>query len=273
MAEAGLAPGGVAVVTGAALGIGRASARALAERGMKVCLIDLPSAYLDEALEQVAAVGDAVAEAVDVADLSAMTALAARFKERWGGVSFLMNNAARRDASTATGTPDAWRRTFDVNFHGVVNGVLAFAPSMIASGRAGAIVNVGSKQGITNPPGNPAYNAAKAALKSYTEGLSHELRNTEGCRVTAHLLVPGWTTTGLREHKPGAWRPEQVVKVMLDGVARGSFYMICPDNEVTASMDAGRMRWAVEDMIEDRPALSRWHPDFADLYKAQERDA
>ena len=81
---------------------------------------------------------------------------------------------------------------------------------MIEQGEPCLVINTGSKQGITNPPGNLAYNVTKAALKTYTEGLQHELRNTPGCRVSAHLLVPGWTTTGKREHQPGAWLPDQV---------------------------------------------------------------
>ncbi|HIC81161.1 MAG TPA: short-chain dehydrogenase, partial [Kiloniellaceae bacterium] len=103
-------------------------------------------------------------------------------------------------------------------------------------------------------------------LKTYTEQLQHRLRNTEGCQVTAHLLVPGWTTTGNREHKPGAWLPAQVIDVMLEALDRGDFYIICPDNEVTAEMDHKRMLWAAGDIIENRPPLSRWHKDWADKF-------
>jgi NADP-dependent 3-hydroxy acid dehydrogenase YdfG len=78
-----------------------------------------------------------------------------------------------------------------VNLWGVVHGVQAFMPRMIEQGAPGWIVNTGSKQGITNPPGDAAYNdATKAAVKSLAESLAHELRTLEGCRVTAHLLVP-----------------------------------------------------------------------------------
>ena len=66
---------------------------------------------------------------------------------------------------------------------------------MIAQGTPAAIVNTGSKQGITCPPGDTAYNVSKAGVKVVTEGLQHELRTTEGCQVSAHLLVPGWTFT------------------------------------------------------------------------------
>ncbi len=123
------------------------------------------------------------------------------------------------------------------------------------------------EQGITNPPGNTAYNVAKAAVKAYTEGLQHELRNTDGCQVTAHLLVPGWTTTGKREHKPGAWMPDQVIDVLIDALELGDFYIICPDDDVTPEMDRKRILWAAGDLADNRPALSRWHPDYASAFE------
>ncbi len=130
------------------------------------------------------------------------------------------------------------------------------------------IVIVGSKQGITNPPGHPIYNMTKAALKTYAEALEHELRsnpeNQGDSRVTVRLLIPGWTTTGKQEHKPGAWLPEQVVDTLLAGIARGDFYIICPDGEVSVEMDRKRILWAAADIIESRPPLSRWHPDYAE---------
>ncbi len=90
---------------------------------------------------------------------------------RFGEVSFLMNNAG---VGNNPGKPwedrDAWRKLIDVNFWGAVYGVEAFVPRMLAQGSAGIIVNTGSKQGITTPPGNLAYNVSKAALKTYTEG-------------------------------------------------------------------------------------------------------
>jgi len=145
--------------------------------------------------------------------------------------------------------------------------VQAFAPGMIAAGKPAAIVNTGSKQGITTPPGDTAYNVSKAGIKALTEGLQHTLRNTPGCQVTAHLLVPGFTFTGLTrrrgtEKPPGAWTPEQVVAFMLDGMGAGDFYLICPDNEVTREIDNARMTWAMQDITQNRPPLSRWHPDY-----------
>ncbi|TIT98618.1 MAG: SDR family NAD(P)-dependent oxidoreductase, partial [Mesorhizobium sp.] len=112
----------------------------------------------------------------------------------------LMNNAG---VGNNPGKPwenrDAWKRLLDINFWGIVHGVEAFTPHMLATGRPGLIVNTGSKQGITTPPGNLAYNVSKSGVKTFTEGLAHALRNEPGAKVAAHLLIPGFTFTGLTE--------------------------------------------------------------------------
>ena len=87
-------------------------------------------------------------------------------------------------------------------------------------------------------------------------------RGRDGPRVSAHLLIPGWTTVGDMEHKPGAWLPEQVVAMMIDGVRAGDFYILCPDDETTPEMDRKRILWGAGDLVEGRPPLSRWHPDW-----------
>ncbi|MDD9876244.1 MAG: SDR family NAD(P)-dependent oxidoreductase [Magnetovibrio sp.] len=272
MNESIFKPGATAVITGAAMGIGLAAATRCAEAGMNVCLADVDGAELDAVQDRVAraaqaAGGEVMSTVTDVGDGAAMDALREMVERRLGPVGFLMNNAVTRVGGGVWGDPDDWRRAMDVNFWGVVNGVRSFVPAMIEGGTAGAVVNVGSKQGITNPPGNTVYNVTKAAVKHYTEALAHELRNTENCRVTAHLLVPGWTTTGKKEHKPGAWLPEQVVERMIDALGRGDFYIVCPDGEVSEEMDRQRIRWAAGDITENRPALSRWHPDFKEAFE------
>ena len=158
-----------------------------------------------------------------------------------------------------------------VNLWGVVNGVHAFTQAMIDQKTPCAIISTGSKQGITCPPGDTAYNITKAGVKVLTEGLAHSLRNIEGCQVTAHLLVPGSTFTGMTargrtEKPPGSWTPEQVVDFMMAAMAAGDFYIICPDNDVTRDIDNRRILWAAEDIIRNRPALSRWHPDYQDEF-------
>ena len=110
-------------------------------------------------------------------------------------------------------------------------------------------------------------------MKTLTESLAQQLRATQNCKVTAHLLVPGFTFTGLTKRrmteKPAtAWYPEQVVDELLVRMARGDFYIICPDNDVTTAMDNARIQWNVDDIIQNRPALSRWHPDYEARFAA-----
>jgi NAD(P)-dependent dehydrogenase (short-subunit alcohol dehydrogenase family) len=271
MTQAVLAEGRVAVVTGAAMGIGLATCRRLASLGMNVAMADVDAAELRLAEGEVAEVAargrDAVlAMPTDVARPEEIAALRDAVYDRFGEVGLLMNNAATRVSGGSSDDLGDWRRAMEVNFWGVVCGVRAFLPAMLEQRTACAIVNTGSKQGITNPPGNLIYNVTKSAVKVYTEGLQHELRNTPGCRVSAHLLIPGWTTTGKRDHKPGAWLPDQVAEVLLVALRRGDFYIMCQDNEVTPEMDAKRILWAAGDIIENRPPLSRWHSDYAEAF-------
>jgi NAD(P)-dependent dehydrogenase (short-subunit alcohol dehydrogenase family) len=160
----------------------------------------------------------------------------------------------------------------------VINGTQVFVPGMIERGRPGLVINTGSKQGITTPPGDPAYNVAKAGVKAFTEALAHELRNTGGGRLSAHLLIPGFVFTGLtargRTEKPAAaWTPEQTVDFMLERLADGDFYILCPDNDVPRALDERRILWAAGDIVENRPALSRWHPDYAEAFEAFLRES
>ena len=110
-------------------------------------------------------------------------------------------------------------------------------------------------------------------MKVLTEALAHSLRNEDGARITAHLLIPGSTFTAMtrgdrREKPPGAWTPAQVADMLVQGVNRGDFYILCPDNEVTREVDNRRILWAAGDITENRPALSRWHPDYASAFEA-----
>ncbi len=270
------APGRVAVITGAASGIGRAVATELAGTGMKIVLVDTNADKMPAAeSEVIRAAGDngqnVMPVICDVAHAADMNDLARDVTERWEAPTFLMNNAAKfvhGSSVGAVGEVDEWRKLFEVNLFGVLNGVSAFAPAMLASGRRGVIVNTGSKQGLTNPPGNPAYNTVKAAVNAYTQNLAHELRNTGAGNVSAHLLVPGWTTTGDNEHKSGAWLPDQVADYMFKRLQDEDFYIICPDGETSSEMDKKRILWQARDMIDNRPALSRWHPDYSAAFAA-----
>jgi len=270
-----IAKGRAAVVTGGASGIGLAAAKRFATLGLKVAIADLNEEALHKASADLTAAGapDVIAEAVDVSDIAAVQ----RFKDRvyagFGEVAVLMNNAGRGAGGSAIENYAGWQKVLGTNLWGVINGVQAFVPAMIAQGTQAVVVNTGSKQGITTPPGDTAYNVSKAGVKVLTEGLQHTLRNTPGCKVTAHLLVPGWVHTGLTAAsgapKPaGAWSPDQIVDVLLARLAKGDFYIVCEDNEVTNAVDFKRMEWAAGDITENRPPLSRWHPDYKDAFAA-----
>lgn len=273
-----IVPGRTAVITGGASGIGLAAAKHFASEGLNVIVADLRGPALDRAAATIAAVSrkgaaGVITVATDVSSFEGVKALRDAAYDTFGDIAVLMNNAG---IGNNPGKPweDAagWRKLLDVNLWGVIHGVQAFVPAMLAYGKPGLVINTGSKQGITLPPGNSAYNLSKAGVKAFTELLAHELRNQPGARISAHLLIPGFTFTGmtggnLPEKPQGAWTPEQVVEFMVVSIGRGDFYTLCPDNEVTRDIDEARMQWMAGDIIENRPALSRWHPDYRERFQ------
>jgi NAD(P)-dependent dehydrogenase (short-subunit alcohol dehydrogenase family) len=271
-----ISPDHVAVITGGASGIGFAAAKRFATVGMKVCIADLGADRLAAAEAELvsASAGGAaniMAMAVDVSRTEEVSSLEAAVRQRFGGTDLLMNNAGIQPGSAMFGPAENWQRILAVNLWGVIHGSQIFAPRMIERGRPGLIINTGSKQGITTPPGDPAYNVSKAGVKAFTEALAHELRNTKGGLIAAHLLIPGFVFTGLtakgRTEKPAAaWTAEQTVDFMIERLEAGDFYILCPDNDVPRRLDERRILWAMGDIVENRPALSRWHPDYAEAF-------
>ncbi|MDB5981743.1 MAG: short-chain dehydrogenase [Pseudomonas sp.] len=278
MTHPALTPGAVAVITGGAAGIGLAAAKSFARQGLRICIADLGAERLAKAVEEVCplaanGIQDVFALETDVSRVEDLLRLQATVRERFGGTDVLMNNAGIQPGSGIFGPAQNWQRVLGVNLLGVIHGTQVFVPEMIERGRPGLVINTGSKQGITTPPGDPAYNVSKAGLKAFTEALQHELRNTVSGQISAHLLIPGFVFTELsrngRSEKPaGAWTPEQTVDFMMARLDAGDFYILCPDNDVPRSLDEQRILWAAGDVVENRPALSRWHPDYAAAFDA-----
>ena len=298
-------PGNTAVVTGASSGIGKAACLKFASYGMNVWMIDIDEKELSTAQQLVQeqhchskhssnSTQFIKAEVVDVSDSTAMRLLAEMVFGATGKCHIVMNNAGIGLGGNSMTDISLIQKVMNVNTYGPIHGCLAFVPLMKASGEPGIIINTGSKQGITMPPGNLCYNMSKAALKVYTEGLEHEFmvaRTTNHGKLRAVLLIPGWVNTSIalkskryqaeqkhetfdddeaffHQGKPhaDAWMPHQVIDFMQTEIDQGRFYIVCPDNDVDRETDNLRMTWTMQDITQNRPPLSRWHPDYKDQF-------
>ena len=264
--------GNVALVTGGAPGSGWAVAERFASAGMRVAVVDVRDRLFAgaEAALREAGAADVMCLAADVSDRAAVDAMRDAVLERFGRIDVLMCNAGIQPGSDIFDDGGTWTRVLAVNLGGIVNCCQSVVPGMIAAGGPGLVINTGSKQGITTPPGDPAYNVSKAGVKVFTEALAHHLREA-GSQVTAHLLIPGFVFTDLtrrdRTEKPaGAWTPEQTAEFLMERLAAGDFYVLCPDNDVSREVDEKRMAWAMGDIIENRPALSRWDAGWTERF-------
>jgi len=272
-----LKEGKTAVVTGGANGIGLAAASRFVAGGMNVVIADVNEQALATASEKLNS-DRLTTFTCDVGEAMEVSALCNFVMAEYGGVDCLMNNAG---AGVTRALPwddlDGWKKQIDINLWGIVHGCHAFIPLMLQASEAVAVINTGSKQGLTNPPGGYAYNLSKAGVINYTQSVAHALRQIEDCPVSRHLLVPGFTYSNMiaqfvPRQPPGAWSCEQVIDYMLKRLDGNDFYIICPDNDTPAELDHRRMQWNLDDMIKNRPALSRWHPDFAAEFESFETD-
>ncbi|KAG4440509.1 hypothetical protein IFR05_004044 [Cadophora sp. M221] len=268
------APGKLAVITGGASGIGLALATKCADYGMKVMIVDNHASNLKAAKESIK--GSVETVEMDVGKVEDFEGLKTKITQSHGGaISLLALNAGiglKSDWSDSA----YFHQIMDVNLFGVIHGLNVLLPLTTTCTSPSSIIITGSKQGITNPPGNPAYNASKAAVKALAEHLSYDLSKSSPS-TSVHLLIPGWTFTGLsgnapfpkeggegekrREKPAGAWSPGQVVAFLEGKMAEGKFWVICPDGDVTEEMDRKRMLWTANDAVQGRPPLSRWREE------------
>ncbi|KAH8677729.1 hypothetical protein BX600DRAFT_431060 [Xylariales sp. PMI_506] len=282
--------GNTAVITGGASGIGLALAKKCAGYGMRVLVADRDAKALAAAPGIIGE--NAVTLSVDVTKPEDWVTLQSKVESEFGGkISLLALNAGMGGKSSFDNADTSiFQSIMATNVFGVINGITTLLPfvrsTAAAAGNGGdaapapgnpakaAIVITGSKQGITNPPGNPAYNASKAAVKALAEHLSWDLRG-QADEISVHLLVPGWTWTGLAggvageletnatSQKPAAaWWPEQVADYLETKVGEGQFWVLCPDNEVSEEVDRKRMMWTAGDAVNGRLPLSRWREEY-----------
>lgn len=268
--------GKTAVISGGASGIGLESAKRFLACGMNVVIADVKN--LTSAKESLLEISNdeskVLIQECDVTSLDAIKELEIFVQESFGKVHCLMGNAGMIAMGTKPWEEvEQLHKIMNTNFMGVVNLCNAFIPSMIAHGEDGVVINTGSKQGITRPPGNYAYNLSKASVVAYTEALSHAFITTEDCKINSHLLIPAFVYTPMisafiPEKPEFAATTEETVDYFMEALKRDEFYILCPDNETNREIDEKRIQWAADDIIKNRPAMSRWHPDYQEEFEA-----
>jgi NAD(P)-dependent dehydrogenase (short-subunit alcohol dehydrogenase family) len=200
--------GKVAVVTGGASGIGRALVRALAQEGARVAVADVDDAGLAATVEMVSAAGGtALAVKTDVSRLADLHALADRVYAAWGVAHVLCNNAGVTvHGGLEAATHRDWEWVIGVNLWGVIHGIEAFVPRMIAGGEPGHVVNTASMAGLIASQGLGVYNTTKYAVVGLSETLQKDLRPY---RIGVSVLCPMGVSTAIREsdrNRPAALR-------------------------------------------------------------------
>lgn len=186
----------VAVVTGAASGIGRAMAERFAAEGMKVVLADVEQEALAKAESEMNAEGaTAVALSTDVSKASDVAALAEKTIAAFGAVHILCNNAGVAVGGMSWERPlKDWQWVIGVNLWGVIHGIRTFVPIMLGQNSEGHIVNTASMAGLLSGPGSAPYNVTKHAVVTLSECLHHEFALT-GAKLKVSVLCPGWVNT------------------------------------------------------------------------------
>lgn len=190
--------GKVAVITGAAEGIGKGIAARAAAEGMKLVLADINAAKLETTVAGFKAMGvEVIGVPTDVAREEQINALADQAFAKFGNVHLLVNNAGVAVAKPAWETSQKdWDWVMGVNFYGVSHALRAFIPRMLKNGEEGHIVNTASMAGLTSQPSLASYNASKHAVVTLSEGLHHDLTLRQS-HIKVSVLCPGWVKTGI----------------------------------------------------------------------------
>jgi NAD(P)-dependent dehydrogenase (short-subunit alcohol dehydrogenase family) len=239
--------GRVAVVTGAASGIGRALAERWAAEGMRLVMADIEKEALVEAAEALRGQGsDVLAVPTDVSDGGQVDALAEAAHDAYGPVHLLCNNAGvGTGGPVAELTTEDWQWVLGVNLWGVIHGLRAFLPGMLASGEEGHVVNTASMAGLLGVPWMAPYAASKYAVVGISECLYHELMPT---RVGVSVLCPSWVNTNIyrsSRNRPahlGGGRPERERGPLTDALAQLLATGMAPETVADHVADAVRRR-------------------------------
>lgn len=242
--------GRVAVITGAAEGIGKAIALHAARQGMKLVLADLNPDTLSRTMSELSTTGADVAGLdVDVSDPTRVEALAELAYARFGAVHLLVNNAGVALAKSVWETSQKdWDWVMGVNLYGVTNGLRAFVPRMLAGGDEGHVVNVASVAGLISEPGMAAYNASKFGVVTVSEGLFHDLALRQA-PIGVSVLCPAWVRTRIAEAERHRAADERTDFTRLDPhtLSTGQAMMKAVRNGIAADEVADKTFAAIRD--------------------------
>jgi NAD(P)-dependent dehydrogenase (short-subunit alcohol dehydrogenase family) len=257
------------LVTGAASGIGRATAIAAAREGAELFLTDLNQAGLEQVAESIRAGGGKVglSQALDISDIDAVRALAAAIHASHGSLDVLMNIAGISIWGAVENLKhEHWRRCIDVNLMGPIHVLECFLPAMIAAKRGGHVVNVSSAAGLFGLPWHAAYSAAKFGLRGVSEVLRFDLKR-HGIGVS--LVCPGAVDTGLvqtiqivgldkdaplsqkmqQRFQEHAIKPEQAAAAILDGIKRGRYLVFTSSDIRVGHWFQNKFAWPYEQVM------------------------
>jgi NAD(P)-dependent dehydrogenase (short-subunit alcohol dehydrogenase family) len=263
----------VAVVTGAASGIGRGLAAHAAELRMKVVLADVEEAPLEAAAAALRGQGArAIAVPTDVSRSEPVGALAERALSEFGAVDLVCNNAGvAAGASTWACTEDDWRWVLGVNLWGVIHGVRHFVPILIDQPGETHLVNTASVAGLVAAPGSALYNASKSAVVALTETLFHELA-LQHPKVGVSVLCPGHVRTGILDserNRPAEWA-ETAPAPPPDPIREQAYARF--QALIRSGMDPARVAEIVFDAIRARRLYVLTHPEWAEPVTLRARD-
>jgi NAD(P)-dependent dehydrogenase (short-subunit alcohol dehydrogenase family) len=227
-----------AVVTGAASGIGLAATEAFVAAGMRVLMLDRDEANLTEHAARLTADGaDVRPLVVDVTDPDAVEGAAAYAVEQFGALNVAMNNAGIvLGGNTWEISLEDWHRLIDINLFGVVHGIRAFVPRIIASGAPGWVVNTASMAAVRAVPGISPYTASKHAVLGISDVMRKELVKAE-LPIGVSVVMPGGINTGM--NPIGTVPASQVAANIVDAIRRGRDYVFTDDH--SAEEVAGRL--------------------------------